>query len=230
MEITGASERRIAGIQFMLVVWITGQLCDVLDGAVARWMGADSGQGAMLDSMADLVSAGLAPSFVGLALMMEWQVSGIVPQAGSWLGVLPLTMMMAAAWRLARYATQAAAKTEHEAPGRYDFEGIPAPFAAVFWGGLLWIWSQCDAEQCDWLWAAGLLGATLLPWGMVSQWPQVGFKHWGMDRGWDVLRVSWLIFVVVVCLLLGTKGLAIALISYPLLGVASHRLLPYKMP
>ncbi|MCH1581561.1 MAG: CDP-alcohol phosphatidyltransferase family protein, partial [Flavobacteriales bacterium] len=71
MEITGASERRIAGIQFMLVVWITGQLCDVLDGAVARWMGADSGQGAMLDSMADLVSAGLAPSFVGLALMME---------------------------------------------------------------------------------------------------------------------------------------------------------------
>jgi len=230
MGITGASERRIAGIQFMLLVWMTGQLCDVLDGAVARWMGADGAQGAMLDSMADLVSAGLAPSFVGMALMMEWQVSGGVPEAWSWSGILPLALMAAAAWRLARFATQAAAKTEPETPGRYDFQGIPAPFAAVYWGGMLWIWAQCDAEQCQWLWAAGVLGATLLPWGMVSRWPQVGFKHWGTDRRWDVWRMAWLISVVVVCLLLGTKGVAIALISYPLLGVVSHRLLPYKMP
>ena len=79
MAFLGAEERRVAGLQWMLTVWMFGQLCDVLDGAVARWMGADSNQGAMFDSMADLVSAGLAPAFVGMALMVEWQAGGGMP-------------------------------------------------------------------------------------------------------------------------------------------------------
>ena len=49
--------------------------------------------------MADLISAGLAPAFVGLALMSEWSVTlgGEAWQAW-WVGV-PLWVLPAAAWR-----------------------------------------------------------------------------------------------------------------------------------
>ncbi|MDB4787301.1 CDP-alcohol phosphatidyltransferase family protein [Flavobacteriales bacterium] len=228
MGITGAEERRIAGLQWMLLVWMFGQLCDLLDGAVARWMGAQNGQGAMLDSMADLVSAGLAPAFVGIALMMEWHAMGILPKNLGWLSVLPLTVVMAAAWRLARYSLQAVTPKSADDSSPQGFEGIPAPFAALFWGGLLLIWSQSTGTEGRWLWLLGLGGATLLPLGMVSHWPQAGFKQWGADKKWDAMRCSWLLMVLLVCLFFRPAGVAVALISYPLLGAIRHLLLSKK--
>jgi len=228
MGITGADERRVAGLQWMLLVWMFGQLCDLLDGAVARWMGAENGQGAMLDSMADLVSAGLAPAFVGMALMMEWQVMGVLPPGWAWATLLPLTVVMAAAWRLARFSVQATSKNPDRDLETLDFKGIPAPFAALFWGGLLLIWSQCNGNEGDWLWLLGLAGATLLPLGMVSNSPQVGLKHWGANRKWDLVRLGWLLMVLLVCVILRPAGVAVALISYPMLGAISYRLLPKK--
>ncbi len=121
MGITGADERRVAGLQWMLLVWMFGQLCDLLDGAVARWMGAENEQGAMLDSMADLVSAGLAPAFVGMALMMEWQAIGVLPPGWAWATLLPLTVVMAAAWRLARFSATGHFKESRQGPRDVGF-------------------------------------------------------------------------------------------------------------
>ena len=228
MDLTGAGERRVAGLQWMLAVWMFGQLCDLLDGAVARWMGAENGQGAMLDSMADLISAGLAPAFVGMALMMEWQAMGILPKALGVLTLLPLSVAMAAAWRLARFSLKATFEGTAADTTSGDFEGIPAPFAALYWGGVLLIWSQSSGMEGQWLWILGLLGATLLPLGMVSTWPQVGFKHWGANKQWDALRLTWLLTVLLVCLFLRPAGIVVALISYPLFGAMSHRFLSKK--
>lgn len=226
MDWTGAKERRVAGLEWMLLVWMVGQLCDLLDGAVARWMGADGAQGAMLDSMADLVSAGLAPAFVGMALIMEWLAMGAMPEGWTWATVLPLTVMAAAAWRLARFTRLQLSGEGQAAEGRHDFSGIPAPFAAVYWGGLLWVWSRCGDGGCPWLWMAGMAGATLLPLGMVSTLPQMGFKHWGEERSWDLLRGGWLVVAILLCAVIGLPGLVLALISYPVFGVVTHWSLP----
>ena len=222
MALTGATERRVAGLGWMLVVWMTGQLCDLLDGAVARKMGAEGPQGAMLDAMADLVSAGLAPAFVGMALMMEWQAMGLMPDAFWWATILPLGVVMAAAWRLARFSRQAVSGEETHELGRFDFAGIPAPFAALYWGGLVWAWLSCDGVGCPWLWMAGMVGATLLPIGMASTWPQLGFKHWGEERWWDVARMVWLGMALTSGLVGGPLGVVLALISYPLFGPATR--------
>ena len=64
----GTTERRVMGIGWMLIVWLFGQLCDVLDGPVARKMGASGDQGAWLDSMADLVSSGTGPGVRGVVV------------------------------------------------------------------------------------------------------------------------------------------------------------------
>ena len=226
MEVLGEDKRRVAGLIWLLVVWMFGQLCDVLDGAVARAMGAQGAQGAMLDSMADLVSSGLAPAFVGMALMMEWQATGVMPDGVASFTVLPLTVLMAAAWRLARFSRQAVQGPEsQESNGdkRFDFEGLPAPFAALFWAGLVWTWAQCPGVGCDGLWILGMLGCTLLPLGMVSSLPQVGLKHWGQDKRWDAMRGVWLLAVGSVSIGLGPLGGVLALISYPLFGAIAHR-------
>jgi phosphatidylserine synthase len=225
MDTLGIQERRVAGLFWLLAVWMFGQLCDLLDGLVARAMGAQGDQGAMLDSMADLVSSGLAPAFVGMALMMEWRATGGMPPFLHWAVILPLTVMLAAAWRLARFTRLALASAPGEdtlADDRVDFEGVPAPFAAVFWGALVWSWAQCPGEGCGSLWVLGLIGSTLLPLCMVSTLPQMGFKHWGGDRSWDLLRAVWL-SLVFVCFATRALGGALALISYPLMGALAKR-------
>ena len=222
MALLGEDQRRVAGLFWLIAVWMFGQLCDVLDGAVARAMRAEGGMGAMLDSMADLVSSGLAPAFVGMALIMEWKTHGMMPAGTGWLTILPLAVMMAAAWRLARFSLGASQPVVEAKSSRFDFEGVPAPFAAVYWAGLVWSWSRCGAAGCEGVWLLGMVGCTLLPLGMVSRLPQVGFKHWGSDRVFDVLRAVWLIAVVSLCLALGGLGLVLALISYPLFGAVMY--------
>ena len=64
-----------------------------------------------------------------------------------------------------------------------DFAGIPAPMAALYWAGLVAIWAAEGAASLDWTVWLGAVGVTLLPLGMVSRWPQFGFKTWGQDRG-----------------------------------------------
>ncbi len=222
MEGIGTKERRVAGILWLLVVWGLGQLCDLLDGAVARLMGADGVQGAMLDSMADLVSAGLAPAFIGMALMMEWRAAGGLAAGFEWAPILALLVMMAGAWRLARFSR--GSDGPHD--DRFDFAGIPAPMAALYWGMVLWVWAEKGTDSLGWIAWLGAIGVTFLPLGMVSRWPQFGFKTWGQDSAMDRMRIAWLIAAVGLVLWEGPFGGVLALISYPLTSALFIRLRP----
>ena len=225
MAVFDTEERRIMGLGLMLIVWMFGQLCDVLDGPVARALGASGRQGAWLDSMADLISAGLAPAFVGLALMSEWSVTlGGEAWHAWWVGV-PLWVLPAAAWRLARYAGESGETTSAHPSVGLDFEGIPAPMAALYWAGLLAIWAFLPAEGAgEALWWSGVVGGVLLPLWMVSRLPQMGVKTWGRDRAVDRGRVAWLC-IACSCLAFGAhSGPLLALISYPLTGALLHRM------
>ena len=52
-------------------VWLLAMFCDVLDGFVARKLGVDGPLGVQLDSLADMVTGGLAPAFVAYRLVCE---------------------------------------------------------------------------------------------------------------------------------------------------------------
>lgn len=74
---------------------LVGVLMDSLDGMLARSLGATSGLGAELDSLADMVSFGVAPAVL---------VGSLLPQngfSGAW--VLIAVYPLCAAWRLARF-------------------------------------------------------------------------------------------------------------------------------
>jgi CDP-diacylglycerol--serine O-phosphatidyltransferase len=89
---------------------------DVLDGRIARLTGTTSEFGGELDSLADVISFGVAPAI----LMYSWAFSA-VPRLG-WL--VAFLFVMCGTMRLARFNVQ-----RHVVDGRF-FVGMPIPAAA----------------------------------------------------------------------------------------------------
>jgi CDP-diacylglycerol--serine O-phosphatidyltransferase len=96
-------------------------LFDMLDGRAARWLGADSRFGVQLDSLADLVSFGLAPA----VLTYTWSLSQM--DTAGWIAAL--IFCACSALRLARFNIQAA-RDEGASQSHPYFTGLPTPAAA----------------------------------------------------------------------------------------------------
>jgi CDP-diacylglycerol--serine O-phosphatidyltransferase len=92
-------------------------VCDALDGIVARMTKSSSKFGVELDSLADVVSFGAAPSFL--------IYSAYLHQYG-WLGIaISSLQLVLGAFRLARFNTQLVGFNKS------SFIGLPIPFAAL---------------------------------------------------------------------------------------------------
>lgn len=107
---------------------------DFFDGMVARLVGADSAMGRELDSLADVVSFGLAPCVLVLC------ASGAVHQPGSVFWFIPFLLAVGAAWRLARFNIDTE-QTDH-------FKGLPAPANGIFWASVV-MWHGSVAFRPD---------------------------------------------------------------------------------
>lgn len=120
---------------------------DGLDGRVARWTHTESEFGAQYDSMADLISFGLAPALI----MHEWAL-GTLSSMGpflsklGWLAAFFYTVM--AALRLARFNVQIGSTDK-----RY-FIGLPSPSAAATVSGMVWFCTDVGLSGAQMLWPA----------------------------------------------------------------------------
>lgn len=130
--------------QLTLACWLVfaGAVFDVLDGLAARALGGGSPLGAQLDSLADMVTFGVAPAFV-LFNMASW-LSGTAPgwtvyqplsaipeqlDRTSWpLYLSALTLVVASCWRLAKFNI--------DTRQTHGFLGLPTPANGLFWVAL----------------------------------------------------------------------------------------------
>jgi len=103
-------------IWMALVLLPLALVCDALDGMVARWRRQSSPLGADLDSLADIVSFGVAPAALGFALGLR----------GGWDAVILCTFVACGISRLARYNVTAAALSDGTGKVKY-YEGTPIP-------------------------------------------------------------------------------------------------------
>ena len=93
---------------------------DFFDGRVARWRHETSALGAQLDSLADLVSFGVAPAVLAFALGMN----------GGWDAAVLVYFVTCGLSRLARYNVTAAQLADESGAVKY-FEGTPIPTSLV---------------------------------------------------------------------------------------------------
>ena len=89
---------------------------DYLDGRIARWRRRASPLGAQLDSLADLISFGVAPAVLAFAVGMR----------GLWDAAVLIYFVSCGLSRLARYNVTAAELADETGKVKY-FEGAPIP-------------------------------------------------------------------------------------------------------
>ena len=104
---------------------LIAMLWDTLDGRVARLTNTQSAFGAEYDSLADLVSFGVAPAL----LVYEWSLSDL----GRFGWLAAFIYLACAALRLARFNTQVGS-----ADKQY-FQGFPSPAAAGVIATMIWL-------------------------------------------------------------------------------------------
>lgn len=99
-------------------------LFDVLDGRVARARGESSPLGQELDSLADVVSFGVAPAAMAFAVGLR----------GAWDGLCLMYFVGCGISRLARYNVTAPALAGQTGKVTH-FEGLPIPSSLLLVGG-----------------------------------------------------------------------------------------------
>jgi len=151
---------------------VVAGLLDGLDGRVARLTNTQSDFGVQYDSLADLVSFGLAPAL----LAFNWSLSSlsdVSPLAGK-LGWLAAFLFVAcAALRLARFNTQATSQDKSY------FQGLASPAAAGTLVATIWFFSDqgVAGDSVRWLiWfetvALGLLMFSRVRYFSGKTWPR----------------------------------------------------------
>lgn len=157
---------------------------DGLDGRVARMTNTQSEFGAEYDSMADMVSFGIAPGLVAY----NWALSSF----GKFGWLAAFIYVACAALRLARFNTQVGV-----ADKRY-FQGLASPAAAGVIASLIWVGSEYQIDGQQYGFIIGLITITtgLL---MVSNFRYNSFKDvdWKGKVNFFVVLLIVLGFVIV---------------------------------
>lgn len=197
-----------------LFIGIAG-LVDFLDGFVARLFNASSELGKQLDSLADVVSFGVAPSMIlyqFLRLSFASQEDGLhVSQF--WLA--PVFMLAcAAAYRLGRFNL--------DASQQYGFKGVPVPAAGLLVTSLPLIYWNEPAE-----WIHGILLdkwfiyglVLLLSWLMVSRLPLMALKFKDKSLAGNLPKIILLALSLLCIIFLKWLSVPVIFILYILLSL-----------
>lgn len=120
-------------------------VCDALDGAIARWRHKHSPLGADLDSLADVVSFGVAPAVLGYTLGMN----------GAWDSLILIYFVGCGISRLARYNVTSSALSDERGKVRY-YEGTPIPTSLALVAVLAVAFGKGDVHEHLWLGAVQL--------------------------------------------------------------------------
>lgn len=159
---------------------------DGMDGRVARLTNTQSAFGEQYDSMADIISFGVAPAFV----MYVW----VLQDLGRWGWLAAFIFVVGAALRLARF------NTNIEVVDKRFFQGLPSPAAAALIAGFVWLAVDhklnIDAQPLSWMAFALTIYAGV---AMVSNAPFYSGKSFALGRSvpfW-VMLLFVLLFVFV---------------------------------
>jgi CDP-diacylglycerol--serine O-phosphatidyltransferase len=201
---------------------------DSLDGRVARLTGTNTEFGVQFDSLADVVSFGIAPAL----LAYSWGVRSLpgleftqgvqqIAQFGWW---FCLAFVVCCAWRLARFNVQGMAPG-----GSKYFVGMPTPAAA---GMIAATVHAFKSPIQDWRWSIAWIFLTLgLAALMTSTIRFYSFKDLPWTRKQPSLAI---VFIALLCAAIWRWSEEVLLLiagSYTAIGVTLHviRLLRHRL-
>ena len=154
LDYIAEGEKKFFWIAFVL--FFVALACDIFDGYWARHSRRQSSLGADLDSLADIVSFGVAPAVLGFTLGMR----------GLWDMVILVYFVVCGISRLARFNVTAAALSDGTGKVKY-FEGTPIPSSLLIVVLMGFAFSQQAVGESLWLGALRLGPGTLHPLALL---------------------------------------------------------------
>jgi CDP-diacylglycerol--serine O-phosphatidyltransferase len=218
-NLPGAHHFQVAALAIGVAVFLDG-----LDGRIARMTNTTSEFGKEMDSLADVLSFGVAPA----ALAFAWGVQFVVPPVdGYWAEqlrragyFLSFLFLMCGAARLARFNIQKNPIPKN--PGRPDrkyFVGLPIPAAAAQVASVVYAVNGSSPLREWWFSAAWLALLALLSFLMVSTWRYPSFKDLSLTRPRSPLTI--ILFAAIIYLIVSFSQVALfaMTVSYVLSGI-----------
>ena len=192
-----------------LLFIVIGAVFDFFDGMSARLLHVSSPIGKELDSLADDITFGFAPSAIVFSFLCSFHIH---------LPFIPYLAFIIAAFSALRLA-----KFNLDERQSLGFIGLPTPANALFWGALIWkldfqTWFESYAIPDFWLYIILVL-IPISCYLLVSEIPMFAlkFKTWGW-KGNEVKYLFILSCIPILCLL-GIFGLAVIIGWYVVLSV-----------
>ncbi len=191
-----------------LLFIVIGAVFDFFDGMVARLLHVSSPIGKELDSLADCITFGFAPSAIVFTYLSTFHIHL------SFIPFLAFIMAAFSALRLAKFNLD-----ERQALG---FIGLPTPANALFWGSLVvGLWENDCLVAANYWWAI-LLMMFFSCYLLVSEIPMFAlkFKTWGWKG--NEIKYIFLLTCIPLILLLKVSGLAAIIAWYVILSVINN--------
>ncbi len=199
---------------FAFAFIIAGAVFDFFDGLSARALKVSSPIGKELDSLADVITFGFAPS----AMVFSW----LRECADVNLDMLPAFAIPFAAFLLVAFSALRLAKFNVDERQTSSFIGLPTPANALFWGALV-IGSHDKIIAAPYGWALVLALVGLFSWLLVAEIPMFSLKF--KSLAWKANQTAYIFLLVSIVLLivLGLTGLSAVIGWYIILSILTQK-------
>lgn len=223
-----------SGLTMAGALIIVGMLLDSVDGALARLTGTVSELGATLDSLADLVTCGVAPAVMTIALVSTYvsadgSLSLLGPDAdlpwGKVVWSIAAAYLACTALRLARFNVET--QPEKGPNEHITFKGMPSPGAAGLVAALIILHQHYlkNGDESLWLeraYAFGVPGVVLLcAFAMVSNIPYDHFANRYLGRPQSFRFIATFVIIIFLGLWWFQETVAVGFIIYGFSGPLS---------
>lgn len=210
-------------LNFAAIFILLGIFFDFFDGLAARALKVASPVGKELDSLADLVTSGVAPGFILFYILLHHA-------SPNWIAFAALLIPLAAAWRLAKFNLDSRQSS--------SFLGLPAPSNALVWACIGFYYNCPHWSSVALIKLPELLLFLFSPTGavvlavlaliccvlMVSEIPLFALKFKNLRWNDNKVRFLFLISCLLLLLLFGVIGILFIILWYVILSVATFYL------
>lgn len=195
---------------------VLGAVFDFFDGMSARLLKVSSPIGKELDSLADNITFGLAPSAIVFSLFKQMAVPGFISNVSLYIPYAAFIISVFSALRLAKFNLD-----ERQTS---SFIGMPTPANALFWASLA-ISLNTNPVLNSYFNAISLfLLVVVMSFLLVSELPMFSLKFKNLRWSDNKIKYIFLLVSIVLLLLLGVNGLSAVIAWYIVLSVITCKM------
>lgn len=190
--------------QTTLIFIIISAICDFFDGMSARVLKISSPIGKELDSLADDISFGFAPSLICFSMLKEANYSICLSEVQEFIPYLSFAIAVFSAFRLAKFNLDERQST--------SFIGLPTPANALFWSSMAIGVKDINPFVI-------LVLIIIFSWLLISEIPMFSLKFKNLSIKDNKIKYIFIITSIPIIIIWGFSGIASVIGWYIILSV-----------